>query len=123
VLSITKKTPTKEGPDFGVLLVDATVGALALIAIIPLALTLGGFSFFLPWLIVTAPLMFAAGLVRGSSPGNIWFKGVWISLASLLFLACCANLLTFFLGMLALVLPALAGISIRRRHLVHHTNV
>ena len=107
----------REGYSLGEFLSDAAVGAGALIAIIILALVLGGFSFFTPWLIVSPPLLFAAGMMRGSDRGNIWIKGLSISVASLLLLGFCANALTFALGMVIAVLPAVGGVWFRRLRL------
>ncbi len=122
MLTITKTTRAKESYFLGVCLVDISVGALALIAIISLALLMGGFSFFTPWLIATPILMFAAGVVRGSSPGNIYVKGFWMSIASSLFLAICCDVYTFFLGILAVALPAIGGIALRRYRTQTHVN-
>ena len=107
----------REGYSFEGFVTDAAVGAAAVVAIIILALLLGGFSFFSPWLIVSPPLLFAAGMMRGSDQGNIRIKGLSINVASLLLLAFCANALAFALGMVIAVLPTFGGIWFQRRRL------
>ena len=129
MLSITKGTTEKEAYFFGRFLTDVAAGAITLIAIIPAALLLGGFSFFAPWLIVTPLLMFAVGMLRGNSAGNIWLKGVSINVSYLLLLgkmlsgrSASATVLGCLLGALIAVLPAIAGISFRRHCLLRSAN-
>ena len=61
------------------LLADAAVGLAAFVVVIPIALFLGGFSFFEPWLIVTGLLLFSTGFLRGAGPGRAWVKAVGIN--------------------------------------------
>jgi len=123
VLSIVKTTPVKEPYFFAPLLADVSVGAVVSIAIIPLALLLGGFNFFMPWLLVTPPLLFAAGFLRGSSAGNVWVKGLATNAANILLLFWCSNALTVLLGLFVTVLPAVGGISFRRYRLDHGNRI
>lgn len=106
-----------DGYSFGGFVIDAAVGAAAMIAIAGLALALGGFMFFTPWLIVAPPVMFAAGTVRGSGPGKIWIKSMSITLGTLLLFTGCShtNVLTAVEGFLIAVVPAAGGIWFRRR--------
>ena len=91
MLSNSKAAFPIEDYSLGELLCDAAVGVIALVAIIALSLILGGFSFFEPWLIVGLPVMFAAGVLRGNSRGNIWVKVLFLNVGNLVFVACCAN--------------------------------
>ncbi|HXF26777.1 MAG TPA: hypothetical protein VN610_05860 [Bryobacteraceae bacterium] len=61
------------------MLADAAVGLAAFVVVIPIALFLGGFSFFEPWLIVTGLLLFSTGFLRGAGPGRAWVKAVGIN--------------------------------------------
>jgi hypothetical protein len=115
----SEAAPLPDGYSFGGFLVDAAVGAAAMIAIAGLALALGGFMFFTPWLIVAPPVMFAAGTVRGSGQGKIWIKSLSITLGALLLFTGCShtNALTATVGFLIAVVSTAAGIWFRRRRL------
>src|SRR5271157_4175564 len=117
VLLDSKTAPPAEGYSLGGFLFDAAVGAVAFIAIAASALALGGFSFFTPWLIVAPPIMFAAGMIRGSSQGNTLLKSLSITLGTLLLSICFTNtdVYTVALGMLIVIIPTALGILVRRR--------
>lgn len=124
MLSITNSTIEKEAYFFGTFLMDVAVGAITSIAIIPVALLLGGFSLFASWLIVTSLLMFAAGMLRGNSAGNIWLKGVSMNAGCFLLgimLLHSTTAVTFPLAMLTTVLLTSAGVSFRRYRLLRST--
>ena len=96
---------------------DAAVGAVAMIAIVGFALTLGGFMFFTPWLIVAPPIMFAAGALRGSGARNIWIKSLSITSGALLLFVGFSdtNPLTVATAFFVAVIPTAGGIWFRRR--------
>ncbi len=81
------KIPIDQSYDFGTFVADFGVGFAALVIVVCTALLLGGFSFLAPWLLVTPPLFFATGFVRGRSAGTIWGKGMAMSAGPLLLLA------------------------------------
>jgi hypothetical protein len=89
------------------LLVDVAAGAGTAIAIIPVGLAFGGFSFIEPWLIVTPILLFAAGFLRGSGPGSAWAKATAISSVAWLLILVTAN------GPKAMLVGVLAVTSFR----------
>jgi len=100
------------------MLVDALTGIPAVGLIIVTALTLGGFSFFTPWMIVTPPILLAAGLARARSNGsNPLLKGLVISLPSLVIVALLGSPRVTMLGVSAffLIPPCALGVWIRRR--------
>jgi hypothetical protein len=101
----------------GELALDAAAGAVAMIAIACLALALGGFMFFAPWLIVAPPIMFASGVLRGSGEGKVWFKTLSITSGTLLILIGFShtNALTVTDGFLIAAVPTAGGIWFRRR--------
>lgn len=105
---------------FGAFLADVGIAALTCILIIFLAMVLGGFNFFTPWLIVIPPIMFVAGVIRGISPGNIWIKVISLNVVSILILAYSADAGAFVLGLLVLILPTTVGIAVRRYHSAVH---
>jgi hypothetical protein len=115
--------PDKEGYFVETFLPDVFVGSLALLIVFPLALLLGGFSFFEPWFIVTPPATFALGMLRGNSAGNVWLKCIGMNAAFLVVLGLCANALTFSLGALVIVLPTVGGIWLRRHRLAAQTKL
>jgi hypothetical protein len=98
-------------------LFDALTGVPAAGLIFATALFLGGFSFFVPWLIVTPPILLVAGLVRARSEGNPLLKGLVISLPSLIIVALLGNPRVTTLGVSAffLIPPCAIGVWIRRR--------
>jgi hypothetical protein len=103
---------------FGVaFLPDLFIGSLALLIVLPLALLLGGFRFIEPWFIVTPPTTFALGLFRGNSDGNVWLKSIGMNAILLALLARGTSTVTFSLGALCIVFPAVAGILVRRYRL------
>ena len=61
------------------MVVDVAIGIVTFILVIPVALYLGGFSFFTPWAIALIPLFFLCGFLRGASPERIWAKACAIS--------------------------------------------
>jgi hypothetical protein len=102
------------------LFTDLLTGLAALVLVFMVALRLGGFSFFLPWLIVIPLGMFLAGFLRGSSPGSAWAKAVTIS-SPLLLIAVSVQGATFLIAatgkMIALlitVIPTAGGVLLRR---------
>jgi hypothetical protein len=99
------------------LLFDALTGVPAVGLISVMALSLGGFSFFTPWMIVTPPILFIAGLVRARSEGNPLLKGLMMSLPSLIIVALVGSPRVTMLGLSApfLILPCAIGVWIRRR--------
>jgi hypothetical protein len=100
-----------------VVMLDALIGILALASIIVIALLLGGFSFFTPWLIICPPIIFVAGFVRSRSEGSIWLKCLFICLVPLAFTALLAKPSGEAIGIAAplLTLPCASGIWLRRR--------
>jgi hypothetical protein len=98
-------------------LVDALIGMLASASIAGIALLLGGFSFFTPWLIACPVMMFIAGLLRSRSKGAIWLKCVVICLAPLVVFALTAQPLDAGIAIAAplLILPCAGGLWFRRR--------
>ena len=70
----------------GTLVADFGLGFAALVIVGFTALLLGGFSFLTPWLLVTPPLFFATGFLRGTSDGIVWGKAIALSAPSLLLL-------------------------------------
>jgi hypothetical protein len=100
-----------------VILIDALIGMLALALIAGIALFLGGFSFFTPWLIACPVIMFIAGLLRSRSKGAIWLKCVVICLAPLVVSALTAKPLDAGIAIAAalLILPCIGGLWFRRR--------
>jgi hypothetical protein len=98
-----------------VLMADALIGVLASGCVIVVALPLGGFSFFEPWMIATPVMFLTAGVVRARSEGNIWLKSAVISLGSLVFAAIFGNVPTLCIAMPFLILPCACGIWIRRK--------
>jgi len=96
-------------------LIDAVTGVSAFGLIFVLALFLGGFSFFSPWMIVTPPILFIAGLVRARSKANVLLKGLVISLPSLVIAALLGNYSGVGVSAPFVILPCLLGIWIRRR--------
>ena len=98
-----------------VAIADALVGELASGCVIVIALLLGGFSFFQPWMISAPAVLLTTGLLRARSEGNIWLKSVVISLASLLFATFFGNIPMVGSAMPFLILPCACGIWIRRR--------
>jgi len=107
------------GRNWATLLADCGVGLAATSAILPASLLLGGFSFIEPWVLVTALLFFFAGFLRGTSPGNASIKAMAINLGPLCLLVVWlrAEWLTMLLGVLAVILPTMAGLLARRRKL------
>jgi hypothetical protein len=120
----SEAAPFPERYSFVEFLVDAAVGAVAMVAIAGSALALGGFMFFTPWLIVAPAVMFAAGTVRGSGQGRIWIKALSITLGTLLLFIGCSdtNVLTTAEGFLVAVVPTAGGIWFRRRCLPGRKN-
>ena len=94
---------------------DALIGVLASGCVIVLALLLGGFSFFEPWMVFGPVVLFCAGFFRARSEGNIWLKSVAISLASLLLAAFFGNAIIVGIALPFLIPPCACGIWIRRR--------
>jgi hypothetical protein len=96
---------------------DALAGVPAVGLILVTALFLGGFSFFTPWMIVTPPIFFAAGLVRARSESNPLLKGLVISLPLLGVAALLGNPRVAMVGFSAIfsIPPCAIGVWIRRR--------
>ena len=96
---------------------DALTGVPAVGLIFLTALCLGGFSFFIPWMIVTPLILLTAGLVRARSEGNPLLKGLVISLPSLVIVALLGHPRVTMLGISAffLIPPCAMGVWIRRR--------
>ena len=101
--------PIKASYGFGTFVADFGVGLAALTIVVFTAFLLGGFSFLAPWLLVTPPLFFSMGFVRGTSPGTVWGKGIAMSAASVLLFA--VGIIPVWL--LALISSA-AGLALRR---------
>lgn len=99
------------------LFLDALTGVPAMGLVFIMALFLGGFSFFTPWLIVTPPILFIAGLFRARSEGNPLLKGLVMSLPSLIIVALLGSPRITMLGIGAplLFLPCALGVWVRRR--------
>jgi hypothetical protein len=95
--------------------IDAAVGFLILIPVIPLALSLGGFSFIEPWLIVIPLMAFAGGVARGSSVGKMWLKATIINLVVLLYIVSRGDIREMAVGAILTVIPSIGGIALRRR--------
>jgi len=114
----------KESYFFGTFLLDVAAGVVAVIAIIPTAVFLGGFSFSTPWLIVTPVLLFTVGVLRGGSTGNVWLKAISISTGCLLLLISRHNTTArpLVLAALTTVLPTVGGISFRRYRLLRSSS-
>jgi hypothetical protein len=94
---------------------DLCTGIVATILVVVVALTLGGFSFFTPWLIVTPIATFLAGLVRGKNQGQILLRAIAIGAFLLLLLLVCGHgPITLSAGTLIIVAPAVGGIATRR---------
>ncbi len=108
---------------WGTLILDVGIGMAALFPILIAALTLGGFSFFWPWLILTPLVMWMVGWWRGLSFGNLWIKAVALNAPALMFLFVAAQSGTKrpdFWGAALIVsavtvFPTAGGIKIRRR--------
>jgi hypothetical protein len=105
--------------------IDVAWSVAIAIVVFVLCLALGGFSFFAPWLIVTPMAMFAAGLIRGQTPGLVIVKATALStfLLMLLILATLRSPLTLLAGIPIIVAPAVAGVATRRRWMMprqHH---
>ena len=123
--SIIDPEPVQESYLEDVFLPDALFGALAIVAIIPLALLLGGFSFIEPWFIVTPPVTFVFGALCGRSAGNVWLKAISMNLVILIFIARGTISSPSLLGALGFsllaaidaVLPTVGGIALRRYRL------
>jgi hypothetical protein len=98
-----------------VAIADAIVGVLASGCVIVIALSLGGFSFFVPWMISATAVLLATGFLRARSEGNIWLKSVVISLASLLCAAFFGNIPMVGSSVPFLILPCVCGIWVSRR--------
>jgi len=98
------------------LLFDALTGVPAVGLIFVIALFLGGFSFFTPWMIVTPPILLIAGLLRARSDGNPLLKGLVMSFPSLIIVALLGHPVVRMLGLSALFLipPCALGVWIRR---------
>jgi hypothetical protein len=96
------------------MVVDVAIGIVTFILVIPVALYLGGFSFFTPWVIALIPLFFLCGFLRGASPERIWAKACAISAG-----ASCPWLVKGWLSALLFVAltfgPIAAGVFARRR--------
>jgi hypothetical protein len=103
------------------LLTDMLTGVGALAAMIPVGLFLGGFSFMLPWLIVTPLVLFSAGFLRGASSGKIWAKAATIS-APTLVMVLSSNGLTIFTATLTTVLATVGGIVFSRYGMTRRPN-
>ncbi|MGB9030505.1 MAG: hypothetical protein WCC27_10330 [Acidobacteriaceae bacterium] len=96
-------------------LLDIGLGFAAVFLIVGSALALGGFSFIQPWLIMIPIVMFAAGVLRSRSPGNVPAKILSIRLFMLLLVFVIGrDPTTIVLGVLITLVPAAAGISTRR---------
>lgn len=101
------------------LVADAGLGLVAVVVIIPFSLFLGGFSFFLPWMIVIPVMLFAAGYMRGASSGSAWLKAIALSAATFL-VSIALGRPKATIGILTLaftILPAIAGTLLRRRRM------
>jgi len=87
----------------------------AAIVAFALGMSLGGFSFFTPWLIVIPVVMFAAGFLRGGSAGRIIGRGLALStfLLILLLITSVNSPLNLLPGIPIIVAPAVAGIAAR----------
>jgi hypothetical protein len=96
---------------------DSIVGVLASGCVIAIALLLGGFMFFKPWMISAPAVLLAAGFLRARSEGNIWLKSIVMSLASLLCAAFFGNILMVGSSVPFLIMPCACGIWIGRRGL------
>jgi hypothetical protein len=114
VPSILSTEQEEERYSVGDALVDAAVGILILIPVIPLALSLGGFSFIEPWLIMIPLMAFAGGVVRGRGAGNIWLKAALMNLVVLLYLVSRGDIREMAVGALLTVIPSSGAIALRR---------
>ena len=94
--------------------IDALVGFLILIPVIPLALALGGFMFIEPWLILTPLLAFAGGVARGNTVGTIWLRAPILNLVLLLYLVSRGDVREMVVGAVLTVFPSIGGIALRR---------
>lgn len=103
-----------------VILIDASIGMLALALIAGIALLLGGFSFFTSWLIACPLMMLMAGLLRSRSQGAIWLKCVVICLVPLAFSVLLGRPLdaAIEVAALLLILPCAGRLWFRRRYSV-----
>ena len=130
MLSITTSVIVKEPYLVAPMLVDMSVGIVTLPAIIFIAYLLGGFNFFLPWVIASVPILFGAGFLRGASLGNLWVKAVMLNAVPLLLLSLnniywrldgSADWIGGALGILPIaavaVPPTAAGLFLRRRRI------
>ena len=93
---------------------DSIVGVLASGCAIAVALLLGGFMFFEPWMISAPVVLLATGFLRARSEGNIWLKSIVMSLASLLCAAFFGNIPMVGSSVPFLILPCACGIWIGR---------
>jgi len=102
--------------DWTTILVDVAVGIVTFVLVIPMALFLGGFSFFAPWVIAIIPLFFLAGFLRGAGPERIWAKAGAITAG-----ASCPWLIKGWPSILLVAavsfVPSAAGVYMRRRRL------
>src|SRR5262245_45283669 len=118
MISITNAVRFEDRYSLPGFLADAGVGLAAWLLVVPLAFVLGGFSFFLPWLIVSAALLFAAGLLRASTVGNVWLKGIALNTLPVSWAIWShSGLLAFVIGTAVPVLASVAGIAVRRSRL------
>jgi len=107
------------------LFTDLLTGFAALALVFVVALRLGGFSFFLPWLIVIPPVLFLAGFLRGSSVGSAWAKAMTISFPLLLIAVSVQGATPLLaatgkiIALLITVIPTVGGVLLRRYHMSH----
>ena len=104
------------------LFADLLAGFAAVIVIVVGSLALGGFSFWLPWLVLSPVVLFLTGFVRASSFGNSWAKALVIDIpvfmlmvASLRATTPLGSAATILIAILIAVLLTAGGVAFRRR--------
>jgi hypothetical protein len=103
------------------LLADTLIGIVAILLALPLCFFIpGAFIAWQPAALVIAAVLFLAGLIRGASPPpNLWVKAVCIdfgaSVLAIEAMARSAGWQDFAVLVFAVIVPTVAGISLRRR--------
>ena len=107
--------------DLASLIADAATGLAAMLASVALAVVLGGFSDFAPWLFATMLLSFTAGVLRGRAPGSAWAVAARINVGAwcLFVLWLRSEWRTLLLALLTTAFSALCGVAVRRRRTRH----
>lgn len=113
--SILNTSWEEERYSLGIAAIDASVGLVILVPVVPVALALGGFMFIEPWLIFIPLLAFAGGVIRGNTVGNIWLKAPVVNLCALLYSSSNRDIRELTIGAILTVVPCMGGIAVRRR--------